>query len=67
MAWQESHHFDGDPRLVYGYTCDFRSIRRDPRGPVHWKGSDGSLSAWRVKDRLYLFSGKFVHEMKLPL
>lgn len=67
VAWQESHPFDGDPRLIYGYTSDFLAIRRDPRGHVHWKGSDGSLSAWRDKDRLYLFSGKFVHELKLPV
>lgn len=67
IAWQESHPFDGDPRLIYGYTSDFTNINRDPRGHVHWKGSDGSISAWREGDRLFLFSGKFVHEMKLPV
>jgi len=67
VAWQESQPFDGDPRLIYGYTNDFQHIRRDSRGHVHWPGSDGSLSAWRIGSRLYLFSGKFVHQLKLPV
>ena len=67
VAWQESHPFDGDPRLIYGYTTDFKRVKRDSRGHVRWKGSDGSLSAWRIGSRLYLFSGKFLHEMKLPV
>ena len=67
VAWQESQPFDGDPRLIYGYTSDFKSITRDPRGHVRWKGSDGSISAWREADRLFLFSGKHVHEIRLPI
>lgn len=67
VAWQEAHHNDGDSQLIYGYTTDFKSIKRDPRGHVHWKGFDGGVSAWRKGDRLYLFSGKFVHEMNLPV
>lgn len=67
VAWQESHPFDGDARLIYGYTTDFKTVTRDPRGHVHWKGSDGGISAWREGDRLYLFGGKFLHEMRLPM
>ncbi len=43
VAWKESHHFDGDARLIYGYTTDFKTVNRDPRGHVRWKGADGSL------------------------
>ena len=67
VAWQESQPFDGDPRLIYGYTSDFQSIARDPRGHVRWKGSDGAISAWREGDRLFLFSGRHVHEVRLPV
>ena len=67
VAWQESNHFDSDTRLIFGTTTDFKTVTRDPRGHVNWKGSDGPISAWREGDRLYLFSGKFVHEMKLPV
>jgi hypothetical protein len=67
VAWEESHYFDGDARLIYGYTTDFKTVTRDPRGHVQFAGSDGPVSAWREGDRLYLFSGKFVHEMVLPL
>ena len=67
VAWQESQPFDGDPRLIYGYTSDFKSITRDPRGHVRWEGSDGAISAWRDGNRLFLFSGKHVHELKLPV
>ena len=67
VAWQESHYFDGDARLIYGYTTDFKTVTRDPRGHVLFPGSDGPIGAWREADRLYLFSGKFVHEMVLTL
>ncbi|HUT92374.1 MAG TPA: hypothetical protein VMY37_22960 [Thermoguttaceae bacterium] len=67
VAWQESVHFDGDTRLIYGCTTDFKTVTRDPRGHVNWRGSDGAISAWREGDRLYLFAGKSVHEMKLPV
>ena len=67
LAWQESQPFDSDPRLIYGYTTDFHKIRRDERGYVPWKGNDGAVSAWREGNRLYLFAGKFLHEMKLPV
>ena len=67
VAWQESHPFDGDPRLIYGYTSDFKSITRDKRGHVKWEGSDGAISAWREANTLYLFSGKHVHQLALPV
>jgi hypothetical protein len=67
VAWLESHYFDGDVRLIYGYTTDFKTVTRDPRGHVQFAGDDGPVGAWRENDRLYLFSGKFVHEMVLPL
>ena len=67
VAWEESHHFDGDARLIFGTTTDFKTVTRDPRGHVKWQGSAGAISAWREGDRLYLFSGKFVHEVKLPV
>jgi len=67
VAWQESHPFDGDPRLIYGYTSDFKSITRDRRGHVKWEGSDGAISAWREANTLYLFSGKHVHQLALPV
>ena len=67
VAWEESHHFDGDARLIFGYTTDFKTVTRDPRGPVNWEGADGAISAWREGDRLYLFSNKVVHEVALPV
>jgi len=67
VAWQESVHFDGDARLIYGYTTDFKTVRRDPRGHVQWAGADGAISAWREGHRLYLFAGKYVHEVNLPV
>jgi hypothetical protein len=67
VAWQESHYFDGDARLIYGTTTDFKSVTRDPRGHVTWAGSDGPIGAWREGDKLYLFSGKVLHIMALPL
>ena len=67
VAWQESVHFDGDARLIYGYTTDFETVQRDPRGHVNWRGAHGGISAWREGDRLYLFAGKLVHELKLPV
>lgn len=67
VAWQESHPFDGDPRLIFGKTTDFKTIRRDPRGHVRWEGSDGAISAWREGKYLYLFSGKQFHRLELPL
>ena len=67
VAWQESQPFDGDPRLIYGYTSDFKSITRDKRGHVKWEGSDGAISAWREANTLYLFSGKHVHQLALPV
>ena len=65
VAWNESPGGDV-PHLIYGYTTDFVNITRDPRGHAGWANA-GEFSAWREGDRLYLFSGKFVHEMVLPV
>jgi len=67
VAWSESLYFDRDPRLIYGYTSDFKTVRRDRRGYVHWPGADGPVCVRRQGDRLYLLMGKLLHEMKLPV
>ena len=40
---------------------------RDPRGYARWQMGDGLVSPWREGDRLYLFAGRFVHAMNLPV
>ncbi|NLY00215.1 MAG: hypothetical protein GXY83_29305 [Rhodopirellula sp.] len=40
---------------------------RDLRGHAHWQMGDGLVSPWREGDRLYLFAGRFVHVMNLPV
>ena len=40
---------------------------RDPRGYARWQMGDGLVSPWREGDRLYLFAGRFVHVMDLPV
>ena len=40
---------------------------RDPRGYARWQLGDGLVSPWREGDRLYLFAGRFVHVMNLPV
>ncbi|MAE65432.1 MAG: hypothetical protein CMJ18_14270, partial [Phycisphaeraceae bacterium] len=67
LAWQESHFFDGGNQVIFGRTTDFKSVTRDPRGYATWPAHDGAISAFREGDRLYLFSGKFVHEMVIPV
>ena len=51
--------------VQYGKTMDFKTIIRDPRGPARWKGA--LMSPWRDGDKLYLFCGKSIHTMKLPV
>jgi hypothetical protein len=68
LVWGESPAEADVPRVMYGYTTDFIHIQRDPRGYAKWKmASDGLISPWREKNRLYLFSGKHVHMMELPV
>ena len=67
LAWQESVRFDGDNRLIFGRTSDFKTVTRDPRGYSHWSPADGCISPWRIGGRLYLFSGMYVHVMELTV
>jgi len=67
LAWQESVGFDGDNRLIFGRTSDFKTVTRDPRGYSRWTPGDGCISPWRIGARLYLFSGMYVHVMELPV
>jgi len=64
VAWAEH----SNPHIIYSTTTNFTTFQRDSRGYATWGvGSDGITSAWREGDRLYLFSGKYVHEMVLTL
>ncbi len=67
VVWGESPTAGDVPAAVYGYTTDFVNIRRDPRGFASWKPGDGLVSPWREGDKLYLFAGKYVHRMALPI
>ena len=64
VAWGEH----SDPNTIYSTTTDFITFERDPRGYADWGvGEDGIVSAWREGDDLYLFTGKYVLEMLLPV
>jgi len=68
LVWGESREDADVPKIVYGYTTDFVHVERDTRGYANWgQGADGPISPLREGDRLYLFSGKFVHVMTLPV
>jgi len=67
LCWSESQPYDGGPEVIYGRTRDFRTVVRDPRGYAHWQMGDGLVNPWREGDRLYLFAGRFVHVMNLPV
>ena len=68
VVWGESPPEADVPQVRYGYTTDFVEIRRDPRGYARWKPmGDGPMSAWREADKLYLFSGKHLLVMTLPV
>ena len=67
LCWSESQPYDGGPRIVYGRTRDFRTVVRDPRGSARWQMGDGLVSPWREGDRLYLFAGRYIHVMDLPV
>lgn len=45
----------------------FRTVALDLRGYERWQMGDGLVSPWREGDRLYLFAGRFVHVMDLPV
>jgi len=61
LVWNESG------KVRYGKTRDFVRIERDPRGYANWPSYGGSIAAWRLGNRLYIFTGRFVHEMVLPV
>jgi hypothetical protein len=68
LVWGESPAEADVPRVMYGYTSDFVTLRRDPRGFAKWRlAADGMVSPWREKNRLYLFSGKHLQVMELPV
>ena len=67
LCWSESPASADVPEIQYGYTSDFKKIRRDPRGYAKWRASDGPVTAWREGNRLYLFAGKHVRTMELPV
>jgi len=62
VVWSEH----SNPHIIYSKTTDFISFERDSRGYADWgTGDDGIVSAYRQGDTLFLFSGKYVHEMDL--
>ncbi|MCH2363798.1 MAG: hypothetical protein MK479_04395 [Planctomycetes bacterium] len=67
LVWTESPAAGDVPQPRYGYTTDFIKVVRDPRGHAKWPAGDGLISAWREGARLYLFAGKELHVMKLPV
>ena len=67
LVWTESPAAGDVPQPRYGYTTDFIKVVRDPRGHAKWPAGDGLISAWREGNRLYLFAGKELHVMKLPV
>ena len=68
VVWGESPAEADTPKVMYGYTTDFIKFQRDLRGYAHWEtASDGPITPWRQGNRLYLFAGKSVHVMLLPV
>ncbi len=68
LAWGESPADADVPKVTYGYTTDFITIQRDPRGYADLGDvSDGQISPWREGNKLYLFTGKHLHVMILPV
>ena len=68
LVWGESPAEADAPKITYGFTTDFIHVQRDPRGHADWGPvSDGLISPWREGNKLYLFSGKHVHVMILPV
>jgi len=65
LVWTESPAAGDVPQPCYGYTTDFIKVVRDPRGHAKWPAGDGLISPWREGNRLYLFTGKDLHIMKL--
>ena len=66
VVWAESRKGADVPRVRYGYTNDFITIKPDPRGFAEYSGGDGLISPWREGDKLYLFAAKKLHVLKIP-
>ena len=60
VAWSEH----SEPHIIYSTTKDFK---RDTRGYAKWKGPDGLVSPWREGNHMYLFAGKHLHKIALPV
>ena len=54
-------------KIQYGKTTDFVNIQRDPRGHANWPSYGGADNVWREGNSLYIFTGRFVHEMTLSV
>lgn len=67
LCWAESEYYDKNRRIIYGKTTNFLSFQRDPRGYAKWISGDGLISPWREENRLYLFTGSYVHIMELSI
>ena len=69
IDWGTGRKTVEDKQIFYGRTRDFKTIVPDPRGPARWISLDRNdvLSTWREGDQLYLFGGKHIHIMKLPV
>jgi len=60
LVWNEAG------QIQYGTTVNFIDIHRDPRGHANWPSYGGADNAWREGKKLYIFTGRYVHEMTLP-
>ncbi|MBX0311556.1 MAG: hypothetical protein JHC31_07220 [Sulfurihydrogenibium sp.] len=68
LCWSESRYYDKDPRIIYGKTSDFKHIKRDKRGYAKFIPKyDGIITPWREGKYLYLFTGKELLTMELPV
>jgi hypothetical protein len=67
QCWSESRYYDEDPKIIYGETFDFKHIKRDKRGYARFVPNDGIITPWRENKNLYLFTGKELLIMELPV
>ena len=68
ICWSEKFKpYNREPRVMYGRTRDFETLERDVRGYANLPeiDMDGLISPWREENRLFLFSGKYVHVVVL--
>lgn len=70
-CWSEKTvPFHPEVRVMYGKTADFKTLERDVRGYASWPPAvdlDGLISPWRAGDRLFLFAGKYIQMIELPV